>query len=90
MSIGAHRDGDLSGPLILHLVEGVLAEVELMIKQHANAEAELTRLNTKVTALEAEIAQLRNRRSPAAGQSPHSRLERLFHHWTSFRAGVRS
>jgi hypothetical protein len=67
MSIGAHRDRDLSGPLVLHLVEGVLAEVE--------------RLNTKVAALEAELAQLRNRRSTAGEESLRRRFERFFHHY---------
>jgi len=81
MSIRAHRDGDPSGPLVLHLVEGVLAEVERITRQHANTEAELTRLNAKVTALETELAQLRNRRLPAREESLRSRFERFFHHY---------
>ena len=84
MSIGVHRDHrekDPSGPLVLHLVEGVLAEVERMTRQHASAEAELSRLNTKVTALETELAQLRNRRLPAREESLLSRFERFFHHY---------
>jgi hypothetical protein len=89
MGSSADRNTDLSGRLVLHLVEGVLAEVERMTRQHATAEAELTRLSAKVTALEAELAQLRTTRLEGGGNDSHNSFDRFFNHWTSFRTGVR-
>jgi cell division protein FtsB len=78
MSIDTHQDRNMSVPLVLHLVEGILAEVERITVQHAGAQAELTRLSIKVTALEAEMAQLRNRSSRAGEEDSRNLPERFF------------
>jgi ribosomal protein L29 len=57
-------------PLVLHVVEGFPGELESIIRKLAVAEADLNRLNTKVTTLEAEIAELRNKRALLGEENP--------------------
>ena len=78
MSNPAIRDRNTPAPLILNLVEGILAEVERMTLKHAAAEAELARLSKKVTALEAEMAQLRSRSPRASEEDSRNLIERFF------------
>ena len=79
MGVGVYRDNDLTRPLVLHVVEGVLGEVESIMRKLAVAEADLTRLNTRVTTLEAEIAELRNQRALPGEENPS--LMRLLPAW---------
>lgn len=77
----------MTGPLFLHLLEGVLEEVEHMTARVTADEAELKRVNARIAILEAELAQIRSRGTGRHEEMPPGRLVRFFRHWSSLRGG---
>jgi len=83
------RSQEPAAPLFLHLLEGMFREVERMAGQAAAAEAELKRLHTRVTFLEAELAQLRSQSTRGHEEWPPGRFDQLRRRWTVLRGGFR-
>lgn len=80
------QQNESAAPLMIHLVDGLLKEIERIAREMARAESELERLSKKVGILEAELAKVRS--SNPETQDGHSG-SRIFPRWPGLRVGFR-
>lgn len=85
----AQSNKDSSAPLLVHLVDGLLSEMERMTGQMALAETELKRLHAKVTIVEAELAKVKSHSAPERQAPPQKRFTSSWIHWTILRTCLR-